>query len=59
MNGYVFFFSGKRVELHAETLYAAQVKAIAYFKPRKSQEHMVHGMLAEIDGKQVTHTPTL
>ena len=56
MNGYVFFYNDKRVEVTADTLYAAKLKAVAYFKPPKSKAHMVHGMLAERDGVQVTHT---
>ena len=56
MNGYVFFYNGKRVEVTADTLYAAKVKAVAHFKPPKRAEHMVHGMLAERGGVQVTHT---
>jgi hypothetical protein len=55
MNGYVFFYNGKRVEILAEALYAAKLKALAHFNVRKSQEHMVHGMLAEVDGKPVIH----
>lgn len=56
MNGYIFFFFDQRIELHADSLYAAKLKAVAHFKPRKSQEHMVHGLLAERDEVQVTHT---
>jgi hypothetical protein len=56
MNGYVFFFNGKRFELQADDLYDAKQRAIAHFKPRKSQAHMVHGMLAEKGGQPVVHT---
>jgi hypothetical protein len=55
MNGYIFFYNGKRIELHAASLYEAKVKALDIFKPPKSKAHMVHGTLAEIDGKEVTH----
>lgn len=55
MNGYVAFFNGKREEIYAETLYDAKQKAIAIFKPRKKQEHMVSVMLAEKDGEVVIH----
>ena len=58
MNGYIFFYNDKRLEVYAETLYAAQLKAIEHFKPPKSKRHMVHGMLAEKNGEQVTHVPT-
>lgn len=57
MNGYVFFYHSKRVEVEAETLYDAKVKALAHFKPKKSDQHMVHGMLAEKDGQPVVHHP--
>ena len=57
MNGFVAFFNGKRHELHAESLYAAKLAAIAFFKPAKSKAHMVSVMLAEKDGMPVTHTP--
>lgn len=55
MNGYVFFYNGKRFEVYADTLYTANLKAIEYFKPPKSKRHMVHGMIAERNGEQVTH----
>lgn len=54
MNGYIFFYNGKSIEINADSLYAAKIKAIAVFKPRKSQEHMVHGQLAERNQVQVT-----
>lgn len=57
MNGYVFFYNNRRVEIHADSLFAAKEKADAHFKPPKSKRHMVHGMLAEKDGEQVVHTP--
>ena len=57
MNGYVFFYARQRVEIHAETLYAAKQEAIRRLNPPRSKQHMVHGALAELDGKQVTHTP--
>lgn len=53
MNGYVAFYRGKRIEVFAETSYAAQVKAAAIFKARKTYE--VRVVLAEIDGASVTH----
>lgn len=56
MNGYIFFFNGKQVEIMADSLYAAKLKAIEHFKPAKSKLHMVHGMLAEKNGEQVIHS---
>lgn len=59
MNGYIAFFNGQRAELRAESLYAAKLAAIALFKPRKSQAHMVHVELAErADGSPVVHVAT-
>ena len=57
MNGYKAFYNDKTTEVYAESLYAAKLKAIEYFKPRKSQQHMVSVVLCELDGKQVTHSP--
>lgn len=54
MNGYIFFYNDKRVEIRAETLYAAKLKAIEHFKPPKPKQHMVHGVLAELRGAAVT-----
>jgi hypothetical protein len=56
MNGYVCFYRSKRIEVHAETLYAAQQIAAKEFKAKKSYE--VHCVLAEKDGQQVVHTPS-
>lgn len=55
MNGYIFFYSDKRVEIRAETLYADKLKAIEHFKPPKSKQHTAHGALAELGGAAVTH----
>lgn len=54
MNGYKAFFNGRETEVYADSLYAAKVKAIAAFKPRRSQEHMVHVYICEReDGSQI------
>lgn len=58
MNGYKAFYNGKSIEVMADTLYQAKLKAIAIFKPRKSQEHMVSVVCCEIDGKPVVHSTT-
>jgi hypothetical protein len=57
MNGYVCFYNGKRLEVYAASLLEAKNKAVAHFKPAKSKVHMVTCMLAEKDGRQITHTP--
>lgn len=56
MNGYIFFYNGRQVELYAHSLSDAKLQALKHFKPPKSKEHMVHGMLAERDDETVTHT---
>jgi hypothetical protein len=56
MNGYIAFYKGRMCVVHADTAYAAQQKAAALFKARKSYEVTV--VLAEKNGEQVTHTPT-
>ena len=53
MNGYVAFYKGKRLDVHAETSYEAREKAAALFKARQSYKVTV--ILAEKDGEQVTH----
>jgi len=59
MNGYVAFYAGRQTEVRAASLYAAKLAAVAFFKPRRSQEHMVHAHLAErADGSAVVHAPT-
>ena len=57
-NGYVTFFEGKRHEVYAESLYQAVQKAREHFNPPKSKRHLVHAVLAEKDGEQVTHIAT-
>lgn len=54
MNGYIGFYNGDRVEIHADSLYAAKLKAIDHFRPGK-KAHMVHVALAEVDGEAVVH----
>ena len=53
MNGYIAFFKGKKVEVHAATSYAAQLEAAKVFKARKSCDVTV--VLAEKDNQQVVH----
>lgn len=47
LNPYIAIFNSKQYELYAESLYAAKKKAIEYFKPAKSKEHLVFVKLAE------------
>jgi hypothetical protein len=56
MNGYVAFYRGKRIEVHAETSLKAQQITAAQFRAKKSYEVTV--VLAEKDGVPVTHVAT-
>ena len=52
MNGYIAFCKGKRLELHADTLYKAQQEAARQFKCKPYQ---VAVMMAEQNGQPVIH----
>ena len=54
MNGYVCFYRGKRVEVHANSSYAAQQKAATMLKAKRIWEVAV--VLAEKDGEIVIHS---
>ena len=58
MNGYVAMWQDKRTEVYADTLYAAQCKAVEVFQAgtrRKVKGYDVRVILAEKDGQQVVH----
>lgn len=55
MNGYICFWRDKQIEVHADSSYAAQLKAAAILKAKKSYEITV--VLAEKGGALVTHQP--
>ena len=58
MNGYVALWSGKRVEVQADTSYAAQCLAVAEFAKgtrRKVNGYDVTVVLAERGGVAVVH----
>lgn len=57
MNGYKCFYKGKTVEVYADTSYAAQQKAAAIFKVKKSYEITV--VLCEKKGEQVAQSCVL
>ena len=56
MNGYKAFYRGKSIEVYAASSYEAQVKAAALFKAKKAYEVSI--VLCELQGEQVTHTPS-
>lgn len=53
MNGYVCFYRGKRVEVYADSSYAAQQKAAALLKAKRTWDVAV--VLAEKNGEVVVH----
>ena len=55
MNGYIAFYRGKQIEVHANTSYEAQQRAAAMFKVKPNKAYEVTVVLAERDGQQVTH----
>ena len=69
MNGYKAFFERKQIEVFADSLYAAKIKAVITLRVPPKREHMVSVVLCETDipidangkpcgpGKPVTHTP--
>ncbi len=62
MNGYIGIYKGKQYETYAETSYAAQQQLQADIQAttrRKVKGHDITVMLAEIDGKQITHSTTI
>lgn len=56
MNGYICFYKGKRVEVYADTSYAAQEKAAAMLKVKPNKSYEVTVMLAEKNGEVYEHT---
>jgi hypothetical protein len=58
MHGYIALYNGKQVEIHADSLYAAHLKAVEHFKPPKSKKHLVSTHLVEKAGEQVTTVVT-
>ena len=54
MHGYVAFYKGKRIEVRADTTFAAQKIAAKIFKAK--QTYQVTVMLAEKNGEPVIHS---
>lgn len=55
MNGYIAFWKGKRIEVHADTAYAAQQKATEFFGKR-CKRWDVSVVVVELRGVQVVHS---
>lgn len=56
-NGYIALYKSKRVEVWAETSYAAQKQAQAALKLTPKQACNISIFLCEKAGEPVTHTP--
>lgn len=56
LNGYIAFYGGKQHEIRAKDLYSAKLKAIADLKIPKSKQGLLAIELAELKGKQVSHS---
>jgi hypothetical protein len=57
MNGYIAIYKGKRVEVYADSLLAARTKAAEMLKVKPAKHYQIAIMLAEKNGKPVTHLP--
>lgn len=56
MNGYICHYKGKRIEVCADTAYAAQLEAARQFKVKANKSYQVAVVLAERNGAEVVHT---
>lgn len=57
MNGYICFYNGKRIEVHANTTLEAIGKCAALLKVPTKKQYMIEAVLAEKNGETVTHDP--
>lgn len=55
MNGYVCFYARKRVEVYADTTFAAQSKAAEMLNVPVKKRHQITVVLAEKQGQEVEH----
>lgn len=56
-NDYIAFYDRRQLTIKANTSLEARDKAVVLFKPKKSEKHLVHVVLARKDGKGIIHTP--
>ena len=57
INGYVCFYNGQRIEVYAQSVLGARLKAENSFKPPRRQRHMISVVLAERGGQVVEQSP--
>jgi hypothetical protein len=55
MNGYICFYLGKRIEIHADTSLKAQQEAARVLNVKPKNQYKISVHLAELAGEQVTH----
>ena len=55
-NGYIVFWKSRKFEIYSDTTINARDKFCAENKVPKAKEYLIRPMLAERDGKPVTHT---
>ena len=56
MNGYVCFYNRQRVEVYADTMFAARDEAARILRVPPKKQYQINVLLAEKNGEQVTHT---
>lgn len=55
LHEYDAYYNNRHDVVHAPSLYAAKLAAVALFKPRKRDEHMVSVVLRKLaDGREVS-----
>lgn len=61
MNGYLCFYSGKKIEVRAETSYAAQKEAARILRVKPNKEYMITVVLCEKETpngtEEIIHVP--
>ena len=55
MNGYKAFYKGQSIEIYAESIYKAQLKAAETFSVPPKKTYLIAVVLCEKDGQQITH----
>lgn len=55
LKSYAAFFNGKEMVVKAQTSYLAYKCAVAFFKPAKRKQHMVHVHLMNDRNEVVVH----
>jgi hypothetical protein len=59
VNGYIAYFKRQRIEIEADSLLDAKLKALEVFNPNKRDATLVAVMLARLGDKPVIHDPAM